>query len=90
MRIEATQATPPTAAVHGPARAVAARPAAPARRADAVQLSGRGERVRQAQIAARAEAEERARRVADLQAQVKGGTYAVDNVEIAKALLSAV
>jgi len=35
-------------------------------------------------------AAERARRVADLKAQVKGGTYAVDNVEIAKALLSAV
>lgn len=87
MRTESTQTTPPAAAAHGQAGSAPGRPAMNERRADAVQ---RGEHVCAAQAAARAAAEERARRVTDLKAQVKAGTYPVDTVEIAKALLNAV
>lgn len=68
-----------------------ARPAAPSpavlQQPDAVELSRRGEQLlRAAEAALQAEAA-RAQRVAELQAQVRDGTYQVDNAAVARALL---
>lgn len=73
----------------------ATRPAAPAAqqaygaaRGDIVQFSSASATARKAQTAAAEAPEVRAERVAELKAQVQGGTYQVDNQALAHKLLA--
>ncbi len=86
MRIDAATVQPaalPRAAVSRPAPPPPAQPHQP----DAVELSRRSEQLlRAAEAAVQAEAA-RAQRVAELQAQIRNGSYTVDNAAVARALL---
>ena len=61
----------------------------PSRQGDSVHLSRSVTTIRAAQAAAAAAPDTRAERVATIRNQVQGGTYQMDNTQVAEKLLSA-
>ncbi len=87
MRIDAAVMQPnavPRALSAGQSAAPAPAPAQPP---DSVELSRRGEQLLRAAEAAVQAENARAERVAELQAQIRSGSYQVDTTAVAKALL---